>query len=421
MRTYMLKGDIIHAPVFGALVCIKNAYLVCENEHIVGIYENLPTQYRQAALHDFSGKLIIPSFSDMHLHAPQFAMLGTGMDLQLLEWLKTYTFPTETRFKDIGYARELYAALAASLIRVGTTRVCMFSSIHRESTHILIEELEKHGITGLVGKVNMDRNSPEDYCETTVGSLAETKQFLEECAERYTQIRPIITPRFTPSGSDELMRGLGELALGRGLPVQSHLNENLAEIDWVSSLCPSAKYYYESYACMGLFKKDTLMAHCVHMTDQELAAMQAHGVWAVHCPDSNLNVASGLAPVRRMLQSGVSVALGSDIAGGALLSMMDVATAAIRVSKLRWLHSDKREAFLTFAEAFYLATSSGSLYFGEGAGFQKGAPLHALVLDDSALPPQRDMPPAQRLERVFYLAPHQSIIARFSAGKQVFA
>ncbi len=418
MQTAIYKGNIVHAPVMGALSCVENGYLVTEDGRIEGVYEALPERFSGAAIEDFGNQLIVPAFVDMHLHAPQFAMLGMGMDLQLLEWLNTYTFPTESAFKDPAYARELYRKLASELIRVGTTRVCMFSSIHRESTHVLMEELERAGVTGYVGKVNMDRNSPDILRETTEESLSETLRWLDECEGRYQHIRPMLTPRFTPSCTDELMRGLGTIAKERGIFVQSHLSENLDEIAWVQALCPGCGQYWESYDRFGLFGEKTIMAHCVYSDEREREAMRERGVWVAHCPDSNINIASGIAPIRRMLSEGLQVTLGSDIAGGARLSMMDVATEAIRTSKRNWLDTGKEEAFLTVAEAFYLITSAGQKYFGAGPGFQKGDTLHALVLDDCPFP-RRELSPAQRLERIMYLSEGRCITARFSEGKRV--
>ncbi len=419
MNTAIYKGHIVHAPVIGELTCVENGYIVCENGRIEGVYSTLPERFTGAETEDFGDRLIVPAFVDMHLHAPQYAMLGMGMDLQLLEWLNTYTFPTEAAFADTDYARAMYRRLASKLIHVGTTRVCMFASIHRESTHILMEELDRAGVTGYVGKVNMDRNSPDYLRETTEESILETKKWLDECEGRYRHIRPMLTPRFTPSCTDALMQALGELAQSRGLYVQSHLSENVDEIEWVKSLCPDCGQYWESYDRAGLFGPKTVMAHCVYSDKKERAAIREHNVWVAHCPDSNINIASGIAPIRRMLNEGLHVTLGSDIAGGARLSMMDVATSAIRASKRHWLATQKNEPFLTVAEVFYLITSAGMEYFGAGPGFAKGDALHALVLDDSSLPPVRSLPIQQRLERLLYLPDGCHITARFSEGKRV--
>lgn len=418
MNAFCLKGNIVYAEAQTKLNCTEQGYLVCEGGLIAGVYCELPERYKGIEVRDCGDGIIIPSFADMHLHAPQFPMLGMGMDLELIDWLNKYTFPTEARFSDTGYAKAMYAAFADELVRVGTTRACIFGTIHTKPTLGLMEILESKEIKAYVGKVNMDRNSPVDYCETTQQSINATLEFLDKSAS-FKNIKPIITPRFTPSCSDELRLELGRIAHERGLYVQSHLNESLSEIEWVKELCPGIKHYYESYLNSGLFNEKTLMAHCVHMTDDELFAMSKHGVWAVHCPDSNINLASGIAPVRRMLDAGVKAVLGSDIAGGAKLSMMQVATCAIGASKLKWRNDAANGKALTFIESFYLATSAGAEYFGSGAGFHTGDALHALVLSDSMLENVGGLSLENRLERIFYLAPTKSIVARYSEGKLI--
>ena len=419
--TKIYRGTIVYAPQLGALECLEHAYLVAESSVIAGVFQELPGKYQDAALEDFGDCLLIPSFTDLHLHAPQYAMMGMGFDLPLLEWLNTYTFKEEARFADAGFARTVYEALATELVRRGTTRVCMFSSLHREGTLILMDALERAGITGFVGKVNMDRNSPDCLRETCEESLAQTRRWLDECDGRYAHIKPILTPRFTPSCSDALMEGLGRLAEEYELPVQSHLSENDAEIEWVRTLHPDCEQYWETYAKFGLWKRGTIMAHCVHSDVRERAAMRSAGVWVAHSPDSNTNLYSGVAPVRKMLIERLSVALASDVAGGSKLSMLHAAAEAIRASKLRYYYSGKRpdEAYLTVPEAFYLATSAGQQYFGSGPGFCVGDSLHAIVLDDSALPPSRPLAPAERLERLIYADDSRTIRAVISEGRRL--
>lgn len=417
----VLKGNIVQAPALGELQITEQGYLVLEDGVIRGVYDRLPLEYATAPLVDYGQALVMQSFADMHLHAPQYPMLGMGMDLPLLEWLDTYTFPTEARFADTDYARRIYRRLATDLITNGTTRVCMFSSLHTDATWILMEELERAGVTGYVGKVNMDRNSPDFLCETCEESLAETRRWLEECAGRFTRVKPILTPRFTPSCSDALLEGLGVLAEEYGVLVQSHLSENDAEVAWVRELHPDCAQYWETYAKFGLWKPGTIMAHCVHSDARERAAMRASGVWVAHSPDSNTNLYSGIAPVRKMLSEGLNVALASDVAGGAKLSMLHVAAEAIRASKLRYYYSGKRqdEAFLTVPEAFYLATSAGQQYFGAGAGFRPGDALHAVVLDDATFPPSRPLTPAERLERLLYADDAGAIRAVIGEGRRL--
>ncbi|MEZ4627307.1 MAG: amidohydrolase family protein [Eubacteriales bacterium] len=221
----LIKGHIIEAKTFGDPVITENGYLAVEDGVVKGVFSDIPANYSAAKVEDYSGKLILQGFSDMHLHGPQYPMLGMGMDLPLMDWLKAYTFKTEARFADSDFAREVYTRLASELVNNGTTRVCIYSSTHTDATLILMEELEKTGIGGYVGKVNMDRASGWNAKEPTEESKRETLRWLDESA-RFTRIKPILTPRFTPSCSNELMDWLGKIAAERGVFVQSHLSEN---------------------------------------------------------------------------------------------------------------------------------------------------------------------------------------------------
>lgn len=420
MTVQILKGQIVHAPDSNRLDILENGFLVSVDGKIEGVFDILPQQYQSVDVSDYGDCLIMPSFADTHMHAPQYAMLGMGMDLPLLDWLDTYTFKTEAAFKDKDYARCVYRRLAREMIDNGTTRVCAFSSLHRKSTMVLMEEFEKAGMTGYVGKVNMDRNSGDVLTETTQESIRETEQWLEESSERFKHIKPILTPRFTPTCSNELMAFLGRLAQERHLPVQSHLSENIAEIAWVKELHPDCSQYWESYKKYGLFNDRTVMAHCVHCNERERNAIKENGVWVAHCPDSNINLVSGTAPVRKMMNEGLRVTLGSDIAGGALLAMNQVVTAAIRASKAKCIETNRSDDFLTVTEAFYLGTTAGAKFFGGGDGFAKGNELHAIVVDDASFPPSaKKLSVKERFERALYLMHKDDIVAVFSNGRQV--
>ena len=413
--TTILHGSIVHTPVLGRLEALAGGYMALEDGAILGIWPTLPEEYRRCPVEDYGDSLILQSFADLHLHAPQYPMLGMGMDLPLLEWLDTYTFRTEARFVDTDYARRVYRRLAEELITSGTTRVAMFSSCHTDATLILMEELERAGVTGLVGKVNMDRNGGAVQ-ETTEDSLAETLRWLEACD--FPHVKPILTPRFTPACSDGLMAALGRLAAERDLPVQSHLSENRGEIAWVGELHPECPQYWETYQKYGLWKPGTLMAHCVYSDAREQEAMARCGVTAVHCAASNVNLCSGTAPVREMLRRGVTVALGSDIAGGDQLAMYQVVVAAIRASKVRKMSTG--DPFLTVPEAYYLGSAAGHQCLGGKAGFVPGDRLHAIVVDDSAFPePVRELTLAERFERAMYLMGKDSIRAVYSEGRKV--
>ena len=217
------------------------------------------------------------------------------------------------------------------------------------------------------------------------------------------------------------MKALGEIAGAQNLPIQSHLSENTGEIAWVSELHPECAQYWETYAKYGLWNSRTLMAHCVWSDERERRAIRDAGVWVVHCADSNQNILSGVAPIRVMLNEGVRVTLGSDIAGGDHLSMFDVAAASIRASKARSILDNWQTDFLTVAEGWYLATSAGAEFFGEKPGFAPGNPLHAIVLRDDALPAVRKLTARERFERCVYRRQEGALRAVWSAGRKIYA
>ncbi len=413
----LLKGHFIEAKRLGELTVTENGYMALEDGRICGLYPVLPEAYRGAPVEDMGDRLILEGFCDLHMHAPQFPMTGLGMDLPLLDWLDTYAFPTEAEFSDTDYAREVYRALANKLIQNGTTRVSLFASRHTDATLILMEELERAGISGYAGKVNMDRSGGV-LREGTEESKRETLRWLDG-ADRFSKIRPILTPRFTPACTDGLMAWLGALRRERGLRVQSHLSENKAEIALVKKLHPDCDAYWQSYDKYGLLDENTLMAHCVYLDGSEQDAIKARGVYAVHCADSNINICSGHAPVKEMLDRGLSVALGSDVAGGAQFSMFNVMTASLRASKAKRIESDWQTPILTVAEAYYLATTAGAGWFGAGAGFAAGDLLHAVVLDEAGFPPARPLSVIQRFERAVYLSDERNIAAVFADGLRV--
>lgn len=419
MSTHILKGNIVSAPALGDLEITEHGYLVLEGGKIAGVLPQLPERWANAPLEDYGDCLILQSLTDMHLHAPQYPMMATGMDLPLLDWLSRYAFPTESHFSDTDYAREIYRRLAQDLIENGTTRVCIFSSLHRPATLVLMEELEKAGIVGYVGKVNMDRNGAPELQESTEESKRETLAWLDQCGD-FQHVHPMLTPRFTPSCTDELMAFLGDLAQTRNLPVQSHLSENRREIAWVRDLHPDCGQYWQTYAKYGLWNDRTVMAHCVWSDRTERTAIRDSGVTAVHCAASNNALCSGIAPVRVMLNEGLKVALGSDVAGGDKLSMFDAVADTIRASKNRRILDNGETDFLTVAEGWYLGTSAGAAFFGDGAGFAPGNPLHAVVLDDGALPPAaRPLSVRERFERCIYRRQPNAVRAVWSDGRKV--
>jgi guanine deaminase len=276
----------------------------------------------------------------------------------------------------------------------------------------------------------MDRNSPDYLREPGAdASLAATREWLAACGT-YKNVRPILTPRFVPSCSDALMKGLAEIQKEYALPLQSHLSESRKEVRWVRKLCPDADGYAASYARWGLFGGDvpTVMAHCVWTDEEEMEYMAERGVFVAHCPQSNTNLASGIAPVRRFLERGVPTGLGSDVAGGVHTSIFRTMAEAIQVSKLRRTLIAEDDAPLSLEEAFFLGTAGGGAFFGKtgaaGIGaagsFAPGYDFDALVMDDTDLAAPFELSVRERLERVVYLSDDRNIAAKYVRGKSLF-
>lgn len=421
-KTFVLKGTICHSITPTELSITEHGYLVCENGLCAGVFTELPEKYAALECTDFGDSLIIPGLTDLHLHAPQYTFRATGMDLELLDWLNTITFPQEARYEDLDFAKEAYSIFADDMKKSPNTRACVFGTLHVPATELLMDLLDKTGVKTLVGKVNMDRNGSELLEESSAQASAEaTLSWIEETLNKFENAKPILTPRFTPSCSDELMQRLSEIQKKYHLPMQSHLSENFGEIAWVKELCPNTNFYGEAYSQFGMFGGDcpTIMAHCVHSPEEEVALMKEQGVYIAHCPQSNTNLSSGIAPARRYLDEGLNIGLGSDIAAGASMSIMRAMADAIQVSKLYWRLVDSSVKPLTLEEAFYMGTEGGGSFFGKVGNFKKNYEFDAVVLDDSNIRTPLKLSAKDRLERLVYLSDDRNITSKYVAGKKV--
>ena len=422
--TFALKGAVCFSTDSRHLTCLEDAYLVCQDGRSVGVFPKLPEYFSGIPVRNVSPCLIIPGMTDLHLHAPQYTFHGMYMDLELLDWLNTVTFPEESRYSDPDYAAKAYTIFADDIKKSATTRASVFGTLHVEATELLMDLMEKTGLRTFIGKVNMDRNGSAALQEkSAVVSVRDTVRWLTDTAGKYENVKPILTPRFTPSCTDELMTGLAEIQRTYCLPVQSHLSENRSEIAWVKELCPGTSFYGEAYDQFGLFGGEncpTIMAHCVYSSDAEISLMKKRGIFIAHCPQSNTNLSSGIAPARRYLDEGLHIGLGTDIAGGHSLSMLRAVADAIQVSKLRWRLVDDTLKPLSLEEAFYMATMGGGAFFGKVGSFLEGYEFDALILDDSSLRHPQHLSARERLERLVYLSDDHCITGKYVSGNKIF-
>ena len=407
MSKFVLKGNVCYCKSTSEISINENKYIVCEDGISKGVFDEIPSMYKDYKVYDYTDKLIIPGLVDLHIHAPQYAFRGLGMDMELLDWLDTQAFPEEIKYQDIDYAKKAYSIFVRDMKESATTHASIFATIHRPASILLMDLLEESGLKTYVGKINMDRLAPEELTEKdALSSAFDTFGFINSTINKYKNTKPILTPRFLPSCSDELLGELKEIKNTYAkLPLQSHLSENPNEVELVKQLFPNSKFYgdgYNHYSLFGGNNAKTIMAHCIYSTEEEVELMKKNGVFVAHCPQSNINLSSGICPVRKYLDKGLNVGLGSDVAGGHSMSMFRAITDAIGVSKLYWRLVDNTCAPLSLDEAFYLATIGGGKFFGKVGSFDQDYEFSCVVIDDTKEENAFNLNVRQRLERAIY-------------------
>ncbi|NXY75706.1 GUAD deaminase, partial [Glareola pratincola] len=327
---------------------------------------------RELSNHEF----FMPGMVDTHIHAPQYSFTGTRVDLPLLQWLTTYTFPTEAKYKDSDFAEEVYTRVVRRTLKNGTTTACYFATIYTDTSLLLAEIIDKFGQRAFVGKVCMDMNdSVPQYKEITADSVQETER-----------VQPVITPRFGPSCTEDLLSALGDLAQARDLHVQSHISENEEEVKLVENMFPAYQNYTELYDKNKLLTSKTVMAHACYLSEEELKLFSLRGAAISHCPNSNFSLRSGVLNVQKVLKHNVKLGLGTDVAGGYSASMLDAIRKTMMASNSLQINK-VNETGLTLEEAFQLATLGGSQALGLDdviGNFEVGKEFDALLINTKA-------------------------------------
>jgi guanine deaminase len=306
---------------------------------------------------------------DTHIHAPQYPNAGIFGKSTLLDWLNTYTFPLESSFSDLSQASRIYSRLIARTLSHGTTTACYYATIHVPATNLLATICHTRGQRAFIGRVCMDHAdlAPAYYRDASAASsLADTIACIDHVRAldpTFDLISPILTPRFAPSCSLESLHALGRLHAATGIPVQTHLCENEPEIALVRAMFPDARHYADVYDATGLLTAQTILAHCVHLSDEERALIRARDAKVAHCPASNTALTSGCAPVREWLDAGITVGLGTDVSGGHTASILGECREALFVSRHVAMRKGER-AKLAVEEALFLATRGGAKVVG---------------------------------------------------------
>ncbi|WP_395764518.1 guanine deaminase [Stutzerimonas balearica] len=381
--------------------------------------ELLPTLAAGTEVVEYPNALITPGFVDTHIHYPQTGMIASYGE-QLLDWLETYTFPTERAFADKAHAGEVAEVFLDELLRNGTTTALVFGSVHKESVDAFFEACEKRNLRMIAGKVLMDRNAPDYLTDTAETGYADSKELIERWHGK-GRLHYAVTPRFAPTSTPEQLTLAGRLFKEYpDLYMHTHLSENRKEIDWVRELFPERQGYLDVYDHHGLIGARSVFAHGVHLCDEECQRLGETGSAVAFCPTSNLFLGSGLFDLEKVEGFGVRVGLGTDVGAGTSFSQLQSLNEAYKVMQLQ---GKKLDPF----KSLYLATLGGAraLYLDDRIGnLQPGKDADFVVLDYQATPLiDYRMRQARTLEEKLFaltiLGDDRAVKETFAAGESV--
>ena len=416
-------GDPFHGDPAEALVVDQDGGVVVQDGIIAarGSFAQLQQEYPLEPVVDLRGGMLVPGFVDTHVHFPQMRSMG-GLGMPLLDWLERCALPEESRFADAAYARAVAAEFIDGLISGGTTSALVFGSHFAPAMDELFTESERRGINVTSGLVVSDRILRPDLLSSAAAGFDQSAGLIKRWHGR-GRLRYAVTPRFSLSTSDDMLAACGEL-LTEDVWFTSHMNENLSEVATVSDLFPDSKHYLDTYHRHGLVTERSVFAHSVHTGDAELELMAAMGAWASHCPTSNSALGSGLFPMRRHIENGVGVALGSDVGAGTGLFLLKEGLQAYFMQQLL----GEQGLALTPTHLLYLATRAGARAlgidhrvgdFGIGKEFDavwlRPAPRTALAVN---LTNAAD--PIDALARVFALATPADVAGVWALGERIY-
>ena len=337
------------------------------------------------SLKHFKGSLIMPGFIDTHVHYPQYRVIAS-YGTSLLDWLNTYTFVEEQKFSDLDYATTVAELFLDELIKNGTTTAMTFCSSYKQSVDVFFTAAEKRKLRMIAGKVMMDRNAPEGLCDSPQSSYIDSKSLIDKWHNK-ARLSYAVTPRFAPTSTSDQLKQAAKLLKEypntsdtKGVLLQTHLNENDDEIEWVKELYPESKNYFDVYDSHDLAGINSVFGHCIHNTDEEYRAMADSGSKVVLCPRSNLFLGSGLFEIDKLEDFEIEMALASDVGGGDSFSMFQVMNEAYKICRLNDYNLDPVKAFylttLAAAKVLNMDDSIGNFEVNKEADF--------IVLDLSA-------------------------------------
>lgn len=412
----IVKGNIINPIDIGNIEFFKKGNLLINNKGIIEKINIDEKKYSNIEIFDFGNNFIIPGFIDIHTHLPQYPMIGIGRG-ELLDWLENYIFPAEEKFEDLNYAVQILEKFINSLHKFGTTTALVFSSSHIEPLKKLSLDFDKRNIRFFIGNSLMDSGK---------GNLIKSTDFnlnsmndLFELTKNIEDFNYIITPRYAGNCSETLMQKASEFAKENELFIQTHLSENKNEIKFINNKFNSYKNYTDIYNKNGLISDKTILAHCIYLSNQELEILNENKSIIAHCPTSNIYLKSGIMPLKKYLNLGLRIGLGTDVAGGYSLDMKTELRNAKESSKIFSLIKNKDEEVdlntifplsnIKAAEYLKIDSITGNLKKGKFADFT--------VIENSLI--NKNISIDNALGQIFYNEQKDSI-ATFFKGNLVY-
>ncbi|MEO7932066.1 MAG: guanine deaminase [Chthoniobacterales bacterium] len=434
ITAFGIRGYLIDAPKFGSLRSWRDGALVIEDGKItdVGDYDTLKKKPRPHKLRWLHGPhtLIIPGLIDGHAHLPQYPSVAKAGG-ELLPWLRQHIFPVEKEFTG-AKARKQSAQFFDEVARHGTTSIGLFTAIYEDSCDAAFVAAEKKGIRAMIGKVMMDVGSYGSLQPRKVVSISllETERLAKKWNGKNDGLLDYaVSPRFAVSCSEKMLRGAAEIASEYNTYVQTHLSENLGEIEMVRHLFPNSKDYTDVYDQCGLLGPKTLLGHGIHLSERETSVIAERKSRIAHCPTSNLFLGSGIMPVNTWRQRGITLGLGSDVAAGPEINMWQVMRASVESQQARSFY-DKNLTPITTAEAFHLATAGGADALGKLPNIgtlHTGKDADLAVLDIASLLPYHklsnsgpDISPEDLLALCVYRANSGNVLETFVRGRSIY-
>ncbi|HGG64593.1 MAG TPA: guanine deaminase, partial [Rhodobacteraceae bacterium] len=334
-QTLTFTDDPFHAPVSESTRHERHGAVLVEGGKITAtdMADDLRAAHPQAEIIDYGDALIMAGFIDAHAHYPQTGIIASW-GKRLIDWLNTYTFPEEIRFADAAYATQTAARYLDLTAANGTTTIASFCTIHPASVDALFETAATRGQRIVAGKTCMDRNAPDGLLDTAKSAYDDSRALLEKWHGR-GRASYAITPRFSPTSTPEQLEALGALwAEHPDCLMQTHLSEQVDEIEWVQRLFPKARDYLDTYETFGLLREGGLFGHAIHLTEREKARLREVDAALIHCPTSNTFIGSGLFQMGALMSAGHRIGLATDTGGGSSFSMLRTMAAAYEIGQL---------------------------------------------------------------------------------------